>query len=133
MDWLVERLTGGQRTIERLLAAAKLEFNGSLRSALPARPGLYAISVREAAAGEFLRAGRAGDLQQRVYQNHLMGNQTGNLRSQLVRDGVCASLEEAKTWIRTHCLVQFAVIQDEAERRWGEHIMLSLLRPRYSD
>ena len=63
-------------------------------SKLPCEHGLYVIYRKDAGDGEVLRAGRtktAGDgLRQRIYQNHLMGNQKGNLRSQLLADGICA-------------------------------------------
>lgn len=83
-----------------------------------------------------LRAGRAsgaGGLRQRIYQNHLMGNQSGNLRAQLVRAGRCESLDEAKDWIRANCEVRFVVTAEEADLRWIEHFMLAALRPEFSD
>ena len=66
------------------------------------KPGIYRIfDVGE--PHETVRAGRtktaAGGLRQRVYQNHLMGDQKGNLRAQLVAGGVCADLEGAKRLI----------------------------------
>ena len=110
MDWVAERLDQCRRVLDELLKAPKLSFDETLRSKLPERHGLYAIYVKEAPPGDVLRAGRtksaAGGLRQRTYQNHLMGNQQGNLRSQLVRDGQCRDLDEAKVWIRENCLVQ---------------------------
>src|SRR5205807_1245649 len=104
MDWLTTRLQEGKGWLDALLSAPKLRFDESLRSRLPDRHGIYAISTAKVTHGEFLRVGRtktAGDgLRQRIYQNHLMGNQKGNLRRQLVRDGKCSNLEQTKTWIR---------------------------------
>jgi hypothetical protein len=134
MGWLTERVGELTRIVERLLSSPELLFDSSLRSNLPEEPGLYAIYVRE--AGEYIRAGRAdaaGGLRQRVYQNHFMGDQEGNLRSQLVRSGRCSSLEDAKSWIRNNCAVRVLVVRDDEERRWGEHFMLSVLRPRFSN
>lgn len=83
MDWLTKRPEEGRQILDQLLSAPRLPFDQSLRSHLPERHGLYAISVKHALPGEFLRAGRtvraAGGLRQRVYQNHLMGDQKGNL------------------------------------------------------
>ena len=74
--------------------------------------------------GEVLRAGRtktaAGGLRQRVYRNHFMGDQPGNLRSQLVQQAVCKTIEETKDWIRANCAVQYVVIEDDELRRWAE-------------
>lgn len=71
-----------------------------------------------------LRAGRtktaAGGLHQRIYRNHLHGNQSGNLRQQLVSKGVCAEISETKAWIYANCVVQFAVVEDDEMRRWVE-------------
>lgn len=123
----------GRRIVERLLAAKPVRLE---RSLIPDGPGLYVISAGDAEPGQYLRAGRAagaGGLRQRIYQNHLMGSQPGNLRSQLVHDGVCSDSDEAKRWVQRHCRVRVLVVPDEEERRWGEHFMLSVLRPKYSD
>lgn len=135
IEWINVRLEEQRKLVDQLLSAPKLPFDDSWRSKLPDKHGLYAISVKNAPAGEFLRAGRtisaAGGLRQRIYQNHLMGDQPGNLRAQLVKDKCCSDNQQAKTWIRTNCLVQFVIIEDEQVRQWAEYFMLSLLRPQY--
>jgi hypothetical protein len=84
-----------------------------------------------------VRAGRTktgvGGLRQRVYQNHFMGDQKGNLRAQLVRGGVCPDLVSAKEFIRASLVVQVLAIPDPQDRASLEHFMLAVLRPRYSD
>lgn len=136
-NWLTERLEKHKEFVDQLIGSPELPFDASLRSKLPERQGLYAIRIRSSAASHYLRAGRTktafGGLRQRVYQNHFMGDQQGNLRSQLVRDGRCSSLEDTKAWIRENCVVQVMVVDDEEERRWAEHFMLSILRPEYCD
>ncbi len=137
MDWLATRLKEGKGWFDALLSSPKLRFDESLRSKLPERHGIYAISIGNAAPGVFLRAGRtktAGDgLRQRIYNNHFMGNQKGNLRQQLVNDGRCANLDQTKPWIRENCYVHFIIVDDEEDRRWAEHFVLSLLRPEFCD
>jgi len=137
MDWLDERLDLAKLTLETLLSATRLPFDESLRARLPEAHGIYAISVKDANPGTFLRAGRTksavGGLRQRIYQNHLMGDQKGNLRAQLVNDGQCKDLDHAKAWIREHCCVQFVVIENDDERQWAEYFILAILRPKYSD
>jgi hypothetical protein len=62
-----------------------------------------------------------------------MGDQKGNLRAQLVKDGICPSLEAAKELMRRDFVVQIFPVPDAAERASLEHLMLAVLRPRYSD
>ncbi len=137
MDWLVPRLDEGKGWFDALLTSPKLLFDESLRSKLPEGHGIYAISMRNATPGDFLRAGRTktakGGLRQRIYQNHFMGDQDGNLRKQLLRTGRCAKLEETKPWIQEHCQVQFIIVDDAQERSWAEYFILSLLRPGFCD
>lgn len=137
LEWKAQREAECRQLLEKLLLAPQLAFDDALRSKLPEAPDTYAIYVKAENPGEVLRAGRtksaAGGLRQRIYQNHLMGTQSGNLRAQLVPDGQCMGLEEPKGWIRENCTVQFLVIVDEQPRRWAEHCMLSILRPKYSD
>ena len=84
-----------------------------------------------------MRAGKtktaAGGLRQRVYRNHYMGDQTRNLRAQLVQQGMCKSMEDTKPWIRSNCVVQYAIIEDDATRPWVEYMMLAVLQPKYCD
>lgn len=54
MDWLDGRFRDEKQILDQLLLAGKLLFDDSLRSNLPERPGLYAISVKGAPPGEFL-------------------------------------------------------------------------------
>ena len=137
MDWIDQRVEEGKALVKRLLLGRKLAFDSSLRQGLPEQPGLYAIYRMDARSGEALRAGRTktavGGLRQRVYQNHIMGSQPGNLRAQLVKDGTCSDSDEAKAWMKQNCVVQFVIVEDDELRRWGEHFMLSILRPKYSD
>ena len=137
MDWASDRLNEGKTILDKLLSSSPIPFDETIRSRLPAQHGIYAITVKGASHGDTLRAGRtktaSEGLRQRIYQNHLMGRQNGNLRAQLVRDSICANMEEAKHWIRKNCVVQFVVVQDAEARRWAEHFVLSVLRPRYSD
>lgn len=122
-----------RRYFDALLAAPLLPFDDELHSRLPDRSGIYVIYGRDGSAFWPLHAGRtgAGGLRQRIYQNHLMGEQAGNLRAKLVREGQCADLAAAKTWIRRNCLVRFLVVEDQTLLPWVEHYMLALLRPKY--
>ena len=124
----------GRQVIGEVMKATEYSFKDLTPSTPPSAPGIYVITIQN---GETLRAGKTKTLSQRIYQNHLMGNQSGNLRSQLVNAGVCVDLEEAKDWIRQHCAVRW-IEKDVLDRigveiNWAEHFMLAVLRPRFSD
>ena len=134
MDWISDRIEEGRLKLQQLLSAPKMGFDDTLRSKLPTQHGLYIISGRDSS---ILRSGRtntAGDgLRQRIYQNHFMGDQRGNLRYQLVRDSICSSLEETKPWIRANCVCQIVIEENYQKRAWAEHFILSIIRPKYCD
>ena len=130
------RLSTLERQLASLLDSPVIPFDDRCRSALPEEQGIYRIfDPRD--PGVTIRAGRtktaAAGLRQRVYQNHLMGNQQGNLRAQLVGAGVCPDLEAAKEYIRANLVVQILVVDDSVERTWLEHFMLGVLTPLYCD
>ena len=126
----------GRDIVDRLLLSRSVPMSTVTPSSLPTQPGLYAFSMIESPDTGFIRAGRAAGafgLQQRVYNNHLMGSQAGNLASQLVRAGEASTLVEAKAWIRANLAVRWLVADREDVLPWAEHFMLAVLRPRFSD
>lgn len=133
---IAARLKTLESQLTQLLGSSTIRFDDRCRSALPETHGIYRI-FDPTTPDQTVRAGRtktaAGGLRQRVYQNHLMGNQAGNLRAQLVADGICADLETAKRFVRGSLAVQFLVVENEEERARLEHFMLAVLQPRYCD
>lgn len=135
-DAFAARLDALESQLRSLLDSPPIRFDERCRSALPEAPGTYRI-FDPTKPGETVRAGRtktaAGGLRQRVCQNHLMGNQAGNLRAQLVAGGLCTDLEAAKGFIRGRLAMQILVVEDEDQRVWLEHFVLGVLQPRYCD
>ncbi len=133
---IAARLRVLESQLAQLLASPVIRFDDRCRSALPEVQGIYRI-FDLTKPHETVRAGRtktaAGGLRQRVYQNHLMGNQPGNLRARLVADGICPDLEAAKQLIRERMAVQILAVEDEEDRTCLEYFMLGVLRPRYCD
>ena len=133
---LEARISEGREVVARINRARKRPFEGLTPSMLPDRPGIYVITTT---SGDILRAGRTvkQTLRDRIYRNHLMGNQQGNLRSQLVAAALCADMPQAKRWIRQHCLVQWLEKTHldglGVDIRWAEHFLLAVLRPTFSD
>ena len=125
-----------QRQLFRLLRSPAIKFDDGVRRALPEAHGIYRI-FDPTEPDKTIRAGRtktaAGGLRQRLYQNHLMGDQRGNLRAQLVAEGVCRDMEAAKQFIRQKLAAQFLVIENGDDRTCLEHFILAVLKPRYCD
>ena len=123
--------------LRALLNESGLPFDQKLRSSLPESHGIYRIFEVGPDWSSSIRVGRtkfaAGGLRQRIYQNHLMGDQSGNIRAQLVSSERCANLDGAKEFLRERCRVQFLVIKDDQQRKWAEHFALSILQPDFSD
>jgi hypothetical protein len=72
-----ERIRHLAEQLSRLLIANPTEYAAVTPKAFPLRPGIYVISDK---SGEVIRAGKTSiALQQRLYANHLMGSQSGNL------------------------------------------------------
>jgi hypothetical protein len=62
-----------------------------------------------------------------------MGQQPGNLRSQLVQSGTCSDIKMAKLWMKHKAAVRFLIIEDDEIRKWAEYFMLSILQPEHCD
>jgi hypothetical protein len=128
-EHLTERIERLEPRLEELLACSPLEIE---RRNFPDAPGVYRI-FECSERGVTVRAGRSISLQQRLYANHLMGDQPGNLPAQLVRGGECADRDAAKRHIRQNLVVQILPVADADQRKWLEHFMLAVLQPRYCD
>jgi hypothetical protein len=120
--------------VQALIEAPAVEYRALTPSKLPLAAGVYVISTHD---GEILRAGKTGCLRNRLYRNHLMGHQDGNLPAQLRGDGTCVDHKAAKDWIRQNCTAR--VLTEEqlqsmgTETGWSEYVLLGILRPRYCD
>jgi hypothetical protein len=130
------RVDALESQLAQLLRSPAIRFDRHCRSRLPTAHGIYRI-FDPTKPDETVRAGRtksaADGLRQRIYQNHLMGTQTGNLLAQLVAGGICADLESAKRYVQECLAVQILVTENAEERIWLEHFVLGVLQPRYCD
>ncbi len=127
MDARIER---HKKLLYSLLFQRQHSYLNATPSDFPLEPGIYTIWK----GSEILRAGKtSATLRQRLYQNHLMGTQAGNLPAQLVKSGVSPDLLSAKHWIRANCFVRWLVMEDAEERSFMEHFMLAAVQPRICD
>src|SRR3972149_354239 len=119
-----ERIRAGERFVLQLLEGPVFPFDSTLRGRLPDEQGLYRIFELDGDPVKTLRSGRtkraARGLRQRVYQNHFMGEEDGNIRRQLVRSGRWRETQAAKDFLRARCGVHVLMIADEEERKWAE-------------
>ena len=123
-----------EQIIHSLLKAQAMRFDTNLSQSLPKTHGLYAISMVGATAGEYLHAGKThrgiSGLRGRVWEQHYKtGGADGDLIEKVRARGHGRDAQEARTFIRLNCQVQWVVVEDEMVRSWAEHYVLALLRP----
>ena len=132
---LKDRVDQYYEALAELVASPFTAFADLTPSKLPDEPGVYCITDRE---GIVLRAGRTTrqTLRGRLYSNHLMGTQQGNLPWQLVQAGV-SDRQNIKNWIRSNCYCQFITRsrlgQLGVHVNWLEYFVLAILQPRFCD
>ena len=133
MNNLKCRMQQGLEIVDRVLSAPKFSFADIKPLLIPEDPGVYIIRLQE--SGETLYVGRTKNLRQRIYSNHLHGPITNaRLKKYLVEDPnepSITDLSKAKQYLRTHCYVQFCVIDDLKERGQAEGLLSFLLNVRY--
>lgn len=120
--------------LKKLLAETPLPFDGNLRGALPTQGGVYRVFEKGSDWQGSVYVGKTGNLQERIYSNHLMGNRRAStLKRKLIKYGDCADEADVKSYLKSGCLMQFLVVVDETERTFFEHFAIAVLRPRYND
>ena len=120
-----------EESFRKLLGAPAFDFDENLRARLPEKPGLYVIRTKEMPT-EFLHAGgtRArASLKARVWGDHFTGNGESDLIVKVINNGRARGADEAKVWIRSNCVVQWLVVEEEGFVCWAEHYMLGIVRP----
>ena len=145
---LEKRKTQCAEILDNLVAAQPFPFDDHLKSHLPEKHGLYAITRKDASGGvEYLYAGRshsgATGLRRRIWEDHFndRGGASGSDLPDLVAkrqlgipDGASKrrNCEKAAAYIRENCQVQWLEVKDSDLRRWAEHYVLSILQPIWS-
>ena len=127
-SWLKELATAYQR----LLAATPLRFSEMTPTRLPKAPGVYAITAFLNGKELPYYVGRSKNLQQRLYNNHLMGPLTNaRLKKYLIDAAECADIDVAKQFIRSTCIVRWIEEPDMRRRGAIEGYVTGLLIPKY--
>lgn len=131
-----ERLEHYNQLLDELMANQSFSFNGLPRNGLPTTGGIYRISLVEPIESEDNTAyvGKTGNLRERLYTNHLMGNLTAsNLKKKLVSTGACLDAAGAKLLLTGHYQLQYIQMDDARERTFFEHFAVAILHPLFND
>jgi hypothetical protein len=118
--------------LDELLSANHVPYLNLTEKLLPIQAGVYLISANE--NGEYIPyyVGRASSLARRLYTNHLMGNQsTARLKKYIVESGEAPTMEDAKTFLRKNCSIQWVTEDEYRNRAALEGFFTSVLFPKY--
>ena len=116
----------------QLLSAAPLPFSKLTPSTIPDVSGVYIITARLDEKDVPYYVGRSKNLRQRLYNNHLMGRLTNaRLKKYLINFGECASIAEAKEFIRAYCWARWIQEPDIRIRGAIEGYITGMLFPKY--
>ena len=120
--------------LSKLLSKPKLRFDKNLSLKSPKSPGVYRVLKTDAHPEETIYVGKTVNLRTRIYRNHLKGkSERSILRKKLIRSGLCKDENSVTEYLFNDCLVQYLEIEDERERSFFEHFLISYQRPMYND
>jgi hypothetical protein len=115
-----------------LASAMPLDFAVLTPSKVPQEPGVYVITVKRGRVEYPYYVGRSKNLQQRLYNNHLMGPATNaRLKKHLCDGGECPDMASAKSFLRRVCAVRWIVQSGHRERGAVEGYVTGMLFPKY--
>ena len=122
----------GQNIVDRFLDGRKFSMSDFKPSDLPDKtPGVYAIFN----STETLYVGRTKNLRQRLYTNHLMGQETNaRLKKYLIEDKRFHEIkgpEDAKAYLKEHCYFQFIEVEKIIDRGRIEGLLSYALNVKY--
>lgn len=130
-----KRLRTYRLLLRQLIQAKIMPFDSRLWTSLPNTHGVYRILLSRHKSTLYVGRTKTaeGGLKQRIYRNHLMGTQKGNIKGYLLEDHLVQDLQGAKQYLRKHCAVQIVQIRKPRSRKWFEHFAIAMLRPRFSE
>ncbi|MCK4404800.1 MAG: hypothetical protein KAW02_06880 [candidate division Zixibacteria bacterium] len=119
----------------KLLASEKIPFNDvDLHRKLPKESGVYRIFEKKSEWNKSIYLGKTGNLLQRIYHNHLMGDkQASSVKRKLIANFGLRDEKAVKDYLKRRCSLQFIVIKNRNEIKFVEHFLISILRPKYND
>ena len=119
------------KVLNELCSKDPLYFRDVLPNDLPERPGVYLITKVEPEFEIPDWIGRAENIKSRVHTGLLMGGYSNmSFKLELQEKGICASVEEAKKFIREHCALRWLRIADQRFRDLVACYAASVLNPK---
>ena len=104
------RLAALTEWLSELLEQPPVLFSMLTPSMIPAKGGVYLISLRSSGQDEVVYAGTTSKLSQRVYNNHLHGDRNSSqLKNALVHHGLATDFKSAKDHALRYCAVRYDV------------------------
>lgn len=129
-----EKIVQYNQLLDQLLSFRPLPFSGLPRNELPTLGGIYRVSLIDSNGLATTYIGKTGNLRERLYRNHLMGNLVAsNLKKKLVSSGACTDAVSAKVLLTGHYQVQYIQMDDARERTFFEHFAVAVLQPLLND
>ena len=127
------QLEKAQSIADMLLESQRYDFADLVPSKLAKLAVVYAIFDKQ--DGSTLYVGRTKNLQQRLYNNHLMGPKSNaRLKKYLAEDSErpdIPSMDAAKQYLIDHCYFQYIPEPDVRQRGQIEGLLSYLLNVRY--
>jgi hypothetical protein len=117
---------------QELVNSGFVTFSRLTPSKVPKRAGVYVITAKFGANEQPYYVGRTKNLQQRLYNNHLMGSRTNaRLKKHLVDGGECGNHGSAKQFLRKFFRVRWILQEGHRERGAVEGYVTGVLFPKY--
>lgn len=130
---LSERLEIFTPLLYQLLESQPVGMGDGFTGQIPSGGGVYRIFETGSPVDSTVYVGKTGNFFERLYRNHLQGNQKAStLKRKLIDRGDFGSNQEVKDYFRGRCSVQFLPIDDEHLRHWFEYFAIATLKPRYN-
>lgn len=121
-----------QQKYNALVSAQFLDFSNLTPSKVPVAGGVYVITKKSGSREMPYYVGRTKNLQQRLYNNHLMGPPSNaRLKKHLVAHGECTDHCAAKVFLKEKCRVRWVLQKGFRERGAIEGYITGLLFPKY--
>ena len=120
------------KVLKSLTTGVSVTFEGLLLSKVPAKAGVYLISVKQGKQEIPYYVGRSKNLRNRIYCNHLLGTvNNARLKKYLVEFKECKTIDEAKQFIKRRCSVRWFLEEDVRKRGAAEGYVTGVVFPKY--
>lgn len=130
MEVLINRY---KKMINELLKNPVFEFNLTLSTNLPRKPGVYRIFEKEDPE-KAIYIGKSKNLKSRIVGDHYRGDRIAStLKRKLIRDMGLSDEKDVMDYLSNKCSVQFIITEDKQIQTGFEHFAVAVLTPKWND